>query len=481
MHWRSFETIVVGGGPAGLVCALELARQGRSVALVEKGGRVDHSLCPVVARRIGNGASYRDAAKARSQCGRCNCLHGVGGAALHFDSNLGYVRGLTRAKIERDADGAVQAFSHLERTLGSMERAAFLVRRCYELLAEYGLPLGNAPQRSSVSPQFERQSAFEHIDTSETFPMTLEMSLAFVRAVEADFEDRGGVLLPYHRSEAIEAGTQRRWRVVCCVPEGTTVILEADNVVLAVGKIALPWLTQAARCLEIAAAPSPEIEVGVRLEARIEQMEPLIASCDYPKLSFISKRGDAVRTFCLCAGGRLMQYEFAGAVILDGQHCYQDPTSFANMGIITRAHVEDGTQFGLEFARRITAAGSGQPLVQTVGDFLRNRPTDSIPAGVGTLRYYTAGNLRIWLPDFLVEDVCGMIERLNTLFPGTVRSDALLAAPVVERVQPDFRLTEDLSTNRAGIYMVGDCSGKVIGITYGAATGLQVADSIANG
>ena len=40
------ETAVVGGGPAGLLCALELSRHGRSVALIEQGSRIDEVCAP---------------------------------------------------------------------------------------------------------------------------------------------------------------------------------------------------------------------------------------------------------------------------------------------------------------------------------------------------------------------------------------------------------------------------------------------------
>jgi hypothetical protein len=72
-----------------------------------------------------------------------------------------------------------------------------------------------------------------------------------------------------------------------------------------------------------------------------------------------------------------------------------------------------------------------------------------------------------------------MVERLNRLFPGSVWAHSVIAAPVIERIVPDVELTTDLETSVPGLYLVGDCSSKIIGITYGAATGIAAARSLA--
>jgi uncharacterized protein len=477
---RTFESVVIGGGPAGLVCALELSRSGRSVALLEQGGRIAESLCPVVACEAARpGGDLRKGARARAQCGRCTCLVGIGGAAMHFDSDLGYIRRLARAKIELNEQGAVQSYSHLERALGSLEAADIGVRHTYDLFRVYGLPLDRAAPTSCVSETLRHQSVFEHVDTSESFLMTLDMALSMVGTMERDIERLGGALFVHHTADDIGHGRLRRWRVLGTDSSEERFEIETDNVVLAVGKIALPWLLECVQRVGIVSRPSAAVEIGVRLESRAQDFEPLTDNCRCPKLSFISRRGDTVRTFCVCVGGRLMQYEFAGAMILDGQHCYEDPTSYTNMGILTRARSDDGTKVGIDLARQVTAVGAGRPVVQTVGDFWRQTPTTVLPqVGEGTLRLRTLGNLHDCLPDFLIADIADMIARLNVLSPGMVKPSALLAAPIVERVQPEFILDEQLQTSQSGIYMIGDCSGKVIGITYGAATGLCAARAI---
>ena len=58
----SYETLIIGGGLAGLTCGLRLAEQGVKVAILEK-GETDRYMCN---SRICGGAfhvSYRDVAE----------------------------------------------------------------------------------------------------------------------------------------------------------------------------------------------------------------------------------------------------------------------------------------------------------------------------------------------------------------------------------------------------------------------------------
>ncbi|MDW6057257.1 hypothetical protein SAZ11_03140 [Streptomyces sp. FXJ1.4098] len=71
-----------------------------------------------------------------------------------------------------------------------------------------------------------------------------------------------------------------------------------------------------------------------------------------------------------------------------------------------------------------------------------------------------------------------MADRLNALHPGLVPGTATVAAPVVERLFPDLDLSDDLESSIPGLYFVGDSSSKIIGITYGAATGMAAARSV---
>jgi uncharacterized FAD-dependent dehydrogenase len=260
------------------------------------------------------------------------------------------------------------------------------------------------------------------------------------------------------------------------------VAVGASSVVIAVGKPALPWFERVIAHAGVSARPSSRVDLGVRLETFRSDLRPMVTACQNPKLSFMNERSEPVRTFCVCDGGRIMQYQFSGVTVLDGQHCIEHPTEWSNMGVLVSEDVPDGqngTRLALEYAERVNRAGKGRPVVQPVGELFDVPSTRQDRRRLNTsLVEHAKGDLRECLPPHHVANLREMVERLNTLFPGCVQPDAVFAAPVVERIGPNVELTHDLETSVPGLFLVGDCSAKIIGITYGAATGIAAARAI---
>ncbi|MEU7473725.1 NAD(P)/FAD-dependent oxidoreductase [Streptomyces sp. NPDC044984] len=468
------DAVVIGGGPAGLFAALTLVRAGRRVALLEAGGDMRESLCSRLVARM-DGRSVRDAEKFRLQCPRCTCLTGLGGAAFHFDTNLGYISSLTRSKIESAPDGTVRSYSGLERALGSFDRAEELIAEAYRTLYELGLPPAE-PVHAERDASFG--AIFQHVDTALSQSVTVDDSLVVIARLKTELEENGGRVLLHHRAEDVEPLDGGGFEVRAATPGGPAVF-RADDVVVGVGKLGLPWVRELIGRIGVRHRPSRRVDLGVRLETRREDLARLLDGCHNPKLSFLNEEGHSVRTFCVCGGGRVMQYGFLNAVALDGQHCLNQPTSKSNLGVLTTIDLPegtDGTEYAAAFAARVADYGRGLPVVSTV-DQLAGRPVPEGPLTTSLINYHH-GDLRECLPPSLVRDVLAMVERLNALHPGLVPGTATVAAPVVERLFPDIELSGDLESSVPGLYFVGDSSSKIIGITYGAATGMAAARSV---
>ncbi|MEV0694518.1 NAD(P)/FAD-dependent oxidoreductase [Streptomyces sp. NPDC050388] len=476
-----YDVVVVGAGPAGLFAGHRAAALGGRVLVVEAGHGMYASLCPRV-RAAASGRPIRDLEKFRMQCKRCTCLVGVGGAAFHFDTNLGYINGLTRSKIERASDGTTRSYSGLERALGDFDRARDLVASVYEQFYAWGLTRtspAQAPEPAPADPAAQSahhrtaSAVFQHSDAAPSQEITVDESLVVVGALLEELRSLGGELLMGTRVTAVERDDRGMFTITAGEHR-----LTSRNVVIGAGKLGLDWVRGVIGTLGVGHLSPRKVDLGVRIESWRDDLAPLTEACHNPKHSFLNDRGDSVRTFCVCPGGRLMAYDFAGGLALDGQHCITTPTTRSNFGVVTNVTVPDGvdgTDFALEFSRAAMKTGEGRPVVQHVGDFL-GEPLSGPPVPCSLLET-TETDLRALLGPELSSDVEGMITRLNRLSPGMVGAHAVIAAPVVERVYPDLELTHDLESTVPGLFFVGDSSSKIIGVTYGAVTGRVAAEA----
>ncbi|OHD27725.1 MAG: hypothetical protein A2Y34_08830 [Spirochaetes bacterium GWC1_27_15] len=474
-----YDSIVIGAGPAGLFSALELLKKNKNIAVIEKGGQFIESLCPSIRKNL-NTFPLDEAEVFRKECNLCNCLNGIGGAAFHFGSNLGYFGKFSASKVELDSNGNPVKFSKLERVLGSFQRAEELINYVNNQIIHYGYKPKNYLYDSPVNVD---NKEFDHIDFAPSQHISLSEAYDLINNIVNDIISSEGKIYTYTQIHDIKKGSLKKWQLRGMDNKtNTEVIFETNNIIISVGKISLPWVIKVINDLKIDYNNSKKCDIGVRIETSRNELKEFLRYSPNPKLSFINKYEDVVRTFCVCDGGRVMKYRLGDAIILDGQHKNSSETNNINFGILTTIQSNEisGTDFSLNYAKKINKGAENNVLLQRLEDFILNRSTTTLKDNkvIPTLKDFTLGNLNNFLDTRIRDNILSMIDKINKINKKDITNDTLIIAPVIESIYPDIILSENMETSQEGVYFVGDCSSKVIGITYAGATGIAAAQNI---
>ena len=333
------HAVVIGSGPAGLFCALDLLAAGIRTTVLERGGDVRARRRPIRALNRGEPVDPD-----------CNYCFGEGGAGTYSDGKL-YTR--------------------------SGDRRA--VRAVLETLVAHGAP---AEVLVSWRP---------HVG-SNRLP-------AVVEAIRETILRSGGSVRFGLRAEEIEVdvvGGRRAVRGVRArdLARGELSFLAADAVVLAAGHSAPDALRMAAR------AGARLVPKGFAMGVRIEHPQPwlderqyggLRGPCDLPAAFYelatdVEDRG--VYSFCMCPGGFVVPATTTdGRIVLNGMSLSRRDSPFASSGLVVAIEPEDwcgarGERWGwpklLARARALPGVPTGIDLPRT----LPVRPDDDPLFGV---------------------------------------------------------------------------------------------------
>lgn len=461
------RVVVIGAGPAGLFCALDLAAGGVRVVLLDRGGDVDQRRRPLALANRGVSVDPDS-----------NYCFGEGGAGTYSDGKL-----YTRSGIKQE------------------------VRAVLELLVAHGA-------RTDILYQWR-----PHIG-SNRLPEV-------VRALRGTLLS-GGVDVHFQtRATGVERDGRgiQAVRAVSTAPEGASVgeRFECDAVVLATGH-------SAPDAVEIAARAGAVLEPkGFAMGVRAEHPQPwldrlqyggLRERCELPAAFYelteqVAERG--VYSFCMCPGGWIVPATTANdRVVVNGMSLSRRDSPYANSGIVVAIEPadwcgergekwgwrealpeigalpeapEDDPQFGrrLQEALERRAAGLGgggmRAPAQRIDQFVaRARESDTLPTSYRP--GLAAASLWELLPRGIAERLAGGMDAFEHSLPGFISEHGQLLG-VESRTSSPVRIARDRETfmcrGLPGLFPAGEGAGYAGGIVSAALDGRHVATAVLAG
>ena len=463
MGAQDTDVIIVGAGPAGIFCALELVERGFAgrIVMLDKGLAVEDRACP------------KQAGGPCLGCEPCRITTGFSGAGAFSDGKLSLsseVGGDLPDLIGHEAvqaaigevDGVYLAFGADERVEGAGPRPEVDGIRLRAIKA--GLKLVDCPLR--------------HLGTERARELyaRLERHLA-------------------------DAGVELRFRTTCtqvlvdgdaCTgvaaegPEGAYE-LRARHTVVATGRRGADWLERMCREHRIAHGPGP-VDIGVRVEVRNEVMRTVNDVLYESKLIGYPKPfKNKVRTFCQNPGGFVSQENYDGGLAVVNGHSYKERKSAnTNLAILCSHNFSEPFDQPIAYAQKVgeltNMLGDGRILVQRLGDILDGKRTwdkELRRSNVApTLGDAVAGDITAAMPYRAMTNILAFMLAVDEVVPGFAAPETLLYSPELKFYSNRVKMDEGFRTSVRGLSCLGDSSGWTRGLMMASVMGYLAGRSL---
>lgn len=219
-----------------------------------------------------------------------------------------------------------------------------------------------------------------------------------------------------------------------------------------------------------------------------------LQAADY-KLTYNASTGRSIYSFCMCPGGFVVNSSSEeGRVVVNGMSNHARDERNANSALIVTVTPKDfpilpdvpeelaGVEFQRIWERKAYEAGKGLIPTQMFGDLLRNKESVTMGHIKPNIKgNYSLSNLRMCLPDYITDTLIEGIHAFDRIIPGFHDEEAVLSG-VETRTSSPLRIHRDekFESNIQGIYPCGEGAGYAGGITSAAIDGIKVFEAIAN-
>ncbi len=464
-----YDVVIVGAGPSGYFCAYELVKKNPElkVMLIDKGLSIEKRHCPVLEHKLTrcpkNAKGYQECYPA------CSITNGFGGAGAYSDGKF---------NITSEFGGWLQDYIDQDDLMK-------LIHYVDEINLKYGAtPVITDPFTPEVR-DIERRAMSVGLKLlhSKVRHLGTEENLKILTKIYFDLKDK----IDCRFSTAVKDVIVKD-NVVKGVVTDKGEQIEADYVLLAVGREGSAWLTDLFEKFNIEMTQN-QVDIGVRVECPNMVMEEINKNLYEGKFVYKTSVGSTVRTFCSNPGGHVVMENYEGVINVNG-HSYSDSkllSNNTNFALLVTHRFEEPFKKPNEYALKVSSLANqlscGAVIVQKYGDIKLGRRSTPKRINEGfvrpTLKEAVPGDLALALPYKTMRSIIEMIEVLDKITPGIATEHTLLYGVEAKYYSAHPQMDNKLEVQGIkNLYVGGDGAGLTRGLSQASASGVYIARNI---